>query len=224
MSIANKAKIERDGFDSLRSSTRILYEQAVEARTLMENVPVIYIKEHYIDLLTSLKPIYFNLSRFPFLLKNQISEHRPLTKELMDPLNLEYSKEQHIYETDLELLNTDAETLTTTYNNFIVALKEYKDTERNGDSVNMNRSIMASTFVSKLSSMHERLHTHRGLTEELILSYLDDHKNDDDHDDDNDRHGQNNMLRLLVLLLAMGVVGVIIFLHSNRNKGNQFGK
>lgn len=219
MSIMNKVKIERDGFDSLRSRTLILFEQAVQARTLLENVPVIYIKEHYIELLTSLKPIYFNLSRFPLLLKNQMREHRPLTKELMDPLNLEYSKEQHIYETDLELLNTDAETLTTTYNNFIVALKEYKDTERNGDSINMNRSIMVSTFMSRLGSMHERLHTHRSLTEELILSYLNDHKNDDDDDDDDQydrhdqhgRHGQNNLLKLLVLLLVMGVVGVIIF-------------
>lgn len=92
--------------------------------------PEIYTKDMYIDHLESLKIIYFAMSRFPLQLKNKLIEHRPLTEELMDTLHLEYSKEQHIYETDLELLTADTKTLTKVYNNFISAFNEYKYTKK----------------------------------------------------------------------------------------------
>lgn len=73
------------------------------------------------------------------------------------------------------------------------------------NSVNTSCAIMASIFVSTIDSMHRRLYENRTLTEELITSYL-ENKGNDDHDTD-----RNPLLRFLVLLLAMGVVGVIIF-------------
>ena len=144
-----KAKKEQDLFDALRTGARILHEDAVVTATIFEGFEkssVIYTKDQYIDLLKSLKPIYLTLSTFPSLLKDKMIEHRPLTKELMDNLHLEYSKEQHIYETDLESLTTDTETLNKVYDNFISALNEYEYTKRDGNSVNTNCSIMTSKF------------------------------------------------------------------------------